>query len=240
MESPSDLDPAAVRAEKVKVLRSLRPIGRGEAALHTVRGQYVAGMVEGRAMPAYVEERGAPSGAETFVAIRAHVDNWRWAGVPFYLRTGKNLQQRRTEIVIQFKGVPHSVFGREGSGDLTPNQLVIRLQPEEDISLLMMNKTEGLSRDGMRLGAVPLSLSGGGVHRPDRRIAYERLLLDALDGNSTHFVGRAEVEQAWAWVDGIARGWAEGGVPLRTYPAGSWGPSAAHALTEREGRHWNE
>ena len=240
MEPPSDLDPDAVRAEKVKVLRSLRPIGRDEAALDTVRGQYVAGIVEGRAMPGYVEERGAPTGAETFVAIRAHIDNWRWAGVPFYLRTGKNLQQRRTEIVIQFKSVPHSVFGREGSRDLTPNQLVIRLQPEEDISLLMMNKTQGLSRDGMRLGAVPLSLSGGGVHQPDRRIAYERLLLDALDGNSTHFVGRAEVEQAWAWVDGIARAWAEGGAPLRSYPAGSWGPSAAHALIEREGRHWNE
>lgn len=240
MEPPADLDPAAVQAEKVKVLRCLRPIGRDGAAQDTVRGQYVAGMIDGRSAPGYVEERGAVTDTETFVAIRAHIDNWRWAGVPFYLRTGKNLSQRRTEIVIQFKDVPHSVFGHEGSRDLTPNQLVISLQPEEDISLRMMNKTRGLSRDGMRLGPVSLGLSGAGAHQPDRRIAYERLLLDALEGNSTHFVGRAEVERAWEWVDGIARGWAEGGTPLRSYPAGSWGPSAAHALTEREGRHWNE
>ncbi|MBC6983395.1 glucose-6-phosphate dehydrogenase [Caulobacter sp. 17J80-11] len=239
MEPPSDLDPEAVRAEKVKVLKSLRPIGRAQVAEDTVRGQYAFGVVEGRAAPAYVDERGAASDTETYVAVRCEIDNWRWAGVPFFLRTGKRLGERRTEIVIQFKSVPHSIFAGEGRGDLGPNRLVIRLQPEEDISLHLMHKTPGLTRDGMRLASVPLSLSKG-AGAIDRRIAYERLLLDALDGNSTLFVGRAEVERAWEWVDGVAQGWREGRVPVRPYAAGSWGPAGAHALTERSGRHWHE
>lgn len=241
MEPPSELNPDAVRHEKLKVLRSLRPIGRREAANQTVRGQYVAGLVDGRPEPGYREERGGDSDTETYVAIRAEIDNWRWAGVPFYLRTGKRLAERRTEIVIQFRDVPHSIFGGEGRGDLTANRLVIRLQPEEDISLSVMNKTLGLTRDGMRLGPVSLSLSNGvGAAGRDRRIAYERLLLDALDGNTTLFVGRSEVETAWAWIDGIAEGWRDGRQTPKPYAAGAWGPPGACALTERDGRCWHD
>jgi glucose-6-phosphate 1-dehydrogenase len=241
MEPPSDLDPQAVRWEKLKVLRSLRPMDRAEVKHSTVRGQYVAGVVEGERVEGYVQERGAPTDTETYVAIRAEIDNWRWAGVPFYLRTGKRMPERRTEIVIQFKPVPHSIFAGEGRGDLVANQLVIRLQPEEDISLLLMNKTPGLSREGMRLEALPLSLSNGGKAKDGtRRIAYESLLLDALDGNSTLFVGREEVETSWAWVDGVEEAWRHAAHGPKPYAAGVWGPSAAHALTERSGRQWRE
>lgn len=241
MEPPSDLDPESVRNEKLKVLRSLRPIGHAEVGEHTVRGQYQEGMVENEVATSYSQERGSASDTETYVAIRAHIDNWRWAGVPFFLRTGKRLSQKRTEIVIQFKAVPHSIFSAAARRDLTPNQLVITLQPEEDISLVLMNKAAGLGPDGMSIGQVSLSLSNGGQEaRTDRRIAYERLLLDALDGNSTLFVGRSEVERAWEWVDGIATGWAENRLPVRPYAAGTWGPAAAHTLTESSGRHWRE
>ncbi len=243
MEPPSDMDPESVRNEKVKVLRSLRPMTRHDVQQNTVRGQYTSGVVAGEAVKGYLEERGAPSGTETFVAMRADIDNWRWAGVPFFLRTGKRLPERRTEIVIQFKPVPHSIFSGAGREDLVANQLVIRLQPEEDILLQLMNKTPGLSRDGMRLSQLPLSLSLKPEtfgEPPRRRIAYERLLLDALDGVSTLFVRRDEIEKAWEWVDGVERAWADSHVAPKPYAAGSWGPAGAFALVERNGREWRE
>jgi glucose-6-phosphate 1-dehydrogenase len=241
MEPPSDLDPDSVRSEKVKVLRSLRPIDRADAGRSTVRGQYAAGVIEGGAVRGYVDERGAPTDTETYVALRAEIDNWRWAGVPFFLRTGKRMPERRTEIVIQFRNVPHSIFAGESRADLVANQLVIRLQPQEDISLLVMNKAPGLARDGVRLEALPLSLSnGGGSPAGPRRIAYERLLLDALDGNSTLFVRRDEAEKAWEWVDGVAEAWRHAQIAPRPYAAGTWGPAGAYALTERSGRCWRD
>lgn len=230
MEPPSNLDPEAIRNEKVKVLRSLRAIGAGTVSEETVRGQYA---------PGYRGERGANSKTETYVAIRASIDNWRWSGVPFYLRTGKALADRRTEIAIEFKDVPHSVFEREGQLDLSPNRLIIRLQPEENISLQIMSKKSGLTRDGMRLSPVTLDITQGDLQQ-DRRIAYERLLLDAIEGNSTLFVGRSEVEQAWRWVDGIIEGWSEAASDLEEYPSGSWGPDGARALVERDGRNWRD
>ena len=243
MEPPADMEPDSVRNEKVKVLRSLRPFTRGDVQANSVRGQYTAGVVGGQEAKAYEQERGQATGTETFVALRADIDNWRWAGVPFFLRTGKRLPERRTQIAIQFKPVPHSIFGNAAKDDLVANQLVIDLQPDEDIELLLMNQAPGLSRGGMRLQSLPLSLSllkaySGPNAR--RRIAYERLLLDAMQGNSTLFVRRDEVEQAWTWVDGVADAWAEAGMAPKPYAAGSWGPAGAFALIERSERAWHD
>ena len=240
MEPPSHFDASAVRDEKVKVLRSLRPIGRESVAVETVTGQYAAGAVDGAAVPGYLDELGAPSGTETFVAVKAHVDNWRWKGVPFYLRTGKRLPTRRSEIFIQFKGVPHSIFAARGAR-VQPNKLLISLQPEENIRLLVMAKQPGLDREGIRLREVPLDLGMANAFADTRRrIAYERLILDLLEGDPTLFVRRDEVEAQWEWIDGIRDGWSANGITPKPYGAGAWGPSAAIALTERDGVSWRE
>ncbi len=159
--------------------------------------------------------------------------------MPFFLRTGKGLPDRRTQIVIQFKPLPHSIFGPQTDQEVQANRLVIDLQPNEDISLLLMNKKPGLAQDGLHLQALPLSLNlNDGKQR--RRIAYERLLLDALNGNPALFVRRDEVELAWAWVDGVAETWSALNIAPKPYAAGSWGPAGAFALLERSGRAWNE
>ncbi len=233
MEPPASLDPDSVRNEKVKVLRSLRPISGPEVARKVVRGQYRAGVSDGRAVPGYESESGGrASDTETFVAIEAHIDNWRWAGVPFYLRTGKRLAARRSEIVIQFRDVPHSIFA---GNELLANRLTIRLQPEEQISLLLMNRTPSLEQTELKPLALNLSLSDAFSHRR-RRIAYERLLLEALHGSSTLFVRRDEAETAWSWIDAIL----DARQTPAPYAAGSWGPSDAFALTERNGHGWYE
>lgn len=236
MEPPAHFDATAVRDEKVKVLRALRGVTAGE----TVTGQYRAGAIAGQAVPGYDEELGKDSGTETFVAIKAHVDNWRWKGVPFYLRTGKRMPKRVTEIVIQFRCVPHSIFAGKGA-TMQPNRLVIGIQPEENITLSLMAKVPGLDREGIRLRSVPLNIAmpdafSGAV----RRIAYERLLLDLVEGDQTLFVRRDEVEAQWEWVDAIRAGWEAEGITPKTYTAGSWGPSAAIALAERDGVTWHE
>jgi glucose-6-phosphate 1-dehydrogenase len=243
MEPPADMEPDSVRNEKVKVLRSLRRFTRLDVQDKSVRGQYTAGVVGGKTVDGYEAERGQKTGTETFVAMRADIDNWRWAGVPFFLRTGKRMPEKRTQIAIQFKPVPHSIFGSNSTADLAPNRLVIDLQPDEDIKLSLMNKAPGLSKGGMRLQSLPLSLSllntyeGAGGRR---RIAYERLLLDVIQGDATLFVRRDEVEEAWRWVDGVADAWAEAGQAPKPYAAGSWGPSGAFALIERFGRDWSD
>jgi glucose-6-phosphate 1-dehydrogenase len=234
MEPPPDAGADSVRDEKVKVLKSLRRFERVNAHQNSVRGQYKAGVVEGKQVPAYVDEKGAPSDTETFVALRADIDNWRWGGVPFYLRTGKRLPERRTQIAIQFKPLPHFIFGERAEEDVIANRLVIDLQPDEDISLLLMNRRPGIS--GNRLQALPLSLSLDDGGR--RRIAYERLLLDVLAGNQALFVRRDEVELAWSWIDSVANTWTDLGIAPKPYAAGSWGPAGAFALLERTGRAW--
>ncbi|QOC23029.1 glucose-6-phosphate dehydrogenase [Wenzhouxiangella sp. AB-CW3] len=240
MEPPSHFEPAAVRNEKIKVLRSLRPIGGPDLAGHSVAGQYTAGAIDGKAVPGYVEEVGEKTRTETFVGLRAHIDNWRWSGVPFYLRTGKRMPRRMTEIYFQFRSVPHSIFPA-AEAQMQPNALIIRLQPEESISLSLMNKTPGLDRDGVKLSQVALDLNlHDAFEDKRRRSAYERLYLDALEGNSTLFVRRDEVETAWEWVDGIIDGWHKAGIEPKGYPAGTWGPSSAVALTERHGHSWRE
>jgi glucose-6-phosphate 1-dehydrogenase len=240
MEPPASFTPSAVRNEKVKVLWSLRPITQADVGVHTVTGQYAEGYAGGRAVPGYREEEGAnkSSDTETFVAIRAEIDNWRWAGVPFYLRTGKRLQRRSSEIVIQFKSAPTNIFAEVGAS-LAPNVLLIKLQPDEMITLSLMHKKAGLNE--MALEQVGLDLSIEDAQAGSRRrIAYERMLLDVLRGNSSLFVRRDEVEAAWRWIDGIIDGWRATGQKPRPYGAGSWGPSAAIGLPERFGHSWHE
>ena len=241
MEPPASYEATAVRDEKVKVLRSLRLVGPEE----TVTGQYQAGAIDGHAVPAYAEELGSKSGTETFVAIKAHIDNWRWKGVPFYLRTGKRMPARTTEIVVAFRRVPHSIFAgpnRHGGGARSePNRLVIGIQPRENITLSLMAKVPGLDRDGLRLRAVPLDIAMDDAFAgPTKRIAYERLLLELIEGDQTLFVRRDEVEAQWDWIDAIRASWAEHGTVPKSYTAGSWGPSAAIALAERGGVTWHE
>jgi glucose-6-phosphate 1-dehydrogenase len=240
MEPPHQFEPNEVRNEKTKVIRSLRPITAATVGSNTVRGQYGAGSAAGLAVPGYNQEPGAKGGSETetFVALRAEIDNWRWAGVPFYLRTGKRMQSRRTDIAIQFKSVPHNIFAAD-EPTLAANRLVIRLQPTESVVLQILSKQPGL--EGVRLREVPLELSLPKDESGGRtRIAYERLLLDALKGNTTLFVRRDEVEAAWHWVDGIQSSWRATRQGVKPYPAGTWGPTAAIALTERHGHSWYE
>jgi glucose-6-phosphate 1-dehydrogenase len=239
MEPPSQFDPSAVRNEKLKVLRSLRPIDAADATTHSVAGQYTAGAIDGAAVPGYREELGRSSGTETFVALRAHVDNWRWSGVPFYLRTGKRLPSRCTEIWLQFRAVPYSIFGSEAR--IEPNALLIQLQPEERISLTLMSKTPGLDRSGLKFSQVALDLDlHDAFEQVRKRTSYERLYLDALEGNGTLFVRRDETEAAWLWVDGIFKAWKEAGMTPKNYPAGTWGPASSVALIERHGHSWRE
>ncbi|NEZ04859.1 glucose-6-phosphate dehydrogenase [Wenzhouxiangella sp. XN201] len=240
MEPPSHFEPTAVRNEKLKVLNSLRPMTGEALDKNTVAGQYTAGAIDGQAVPGYLEELGKDSRTETYVALRAHIDNWRWSGVPFYLRTGKRMPHRLTEIYIRFRPVPHSIYGTAG-GAMQPNALIIRLQPEEHIALCLMNKKPGLDRDGVQLSQVALDLDRhNAFDQEHRRLAYERLYLDAIEGNSTLFVRRDEVETAWGWVDSIYEGWQKREAAPKAYPAGTWGPSSAVALTERHGHSWRE
>ncbi len=232
MEPPGQFDSGAVRDEKVKVLRALRRMTPETIRTDTVVGQYGAGAIGNARVGSYVEDLGKASGTDTFVAIKAHIDNWRWQGVPFYLRTGKRLPARKTEVAIQFKPVPHSMFATRG-GKLEANRLRLRLQPEEDVRLSVMAKVPGLDRDGVRLEEVGLDLSlanAFGAHR--RRIAYERLMLDFLEGDSTLFVRRDEVEAQWRWIDSINTNWDAAKMAPQVYDAGSWGPASDFESSE--------
>jgi glucose-6-phosphate 1-dehydrogenase len=239
MEPPIALDADSVRSEKVKVLKSLKPITGAEVASATVRGQYRAGAIAGKPVPGYLEEPDAKAGSEreTYVAIRAEIDNWRWAGVPFYLRTGKRLPQRTSEIVVQFKSPPHYIYPTYGS--IPPaNRLIMRLQPNEGIRFQMLNKSPGPGELRLQQTALDLSFADTfGNIIPD---AYERLLLDVIRGRPTLFMHVDEVEAAWTWTDSILDAWGQMNVPAKSYTSGSWGPSAAIALIERDGRTWHE
>jgi glucose-6-phosphate 1-dehydrogenase len=239
MDPPVSLDADRVRDEKLKVLRALRPMEPHEVAGLTVRGQYIQGAIDGKPVAGYLADLGAeePSGTESFVALKAEVRTWRWAGVPFYLRTGKRLPSKVSEIVIQFRAPPFSIFPPE-SAEWRPNTLIIRLQPEEGMRLEMMTKDPGPG--GLRLSPTGLDISFEktfGKRFPD---AYERLLMDTVRGNPTLFMRHDEVEAAWAWVEPILEAWAARPDHPRPYPAGSWGPTAAIALIERDGRTWHE
>ena len=238
MEPPNSIHPDAVRDEKLKVLNALRPLSAAEVETRSVRGQYRAGAIDGRGVPAYRDEPDIPEGSrtETYVAIRAELENWRWSGVPFYLRTGKRMAERVAEIVVNFRAVPHSIF--PGSGAATPgNRLVIRLQPEEELKLFMMAKVPG---DTLRLKPVELNLDFAEQFRQRPMEAYERLLMDAIRGNLTLFMRRDELDAAWRWCEPILHGWQSSDEGPKPYTAGSWGPAAASALVGRDGVVWRE
>jgi glucose-6-phosphate 1-dehydrogenase len=213
----------------------LRPLVDGDVEANTVRGQYVPGQLDGKLVPGYLEELGENSETETFVAIRAHIDNWRWAGVPFYLRTGKRMKERCAEIIVEYKNVSHNVYD-ETVGGIEPNRLVIRLQPEESIQLTLMSKR--LDNLEMQLRPVTLDLDlsknyENGFHSD----AYKRLMLDAAAGNASLFIHRDEVRQAWAWIDPIINHWKTAGMPA-LYRAGTWGPDDADELLAENNHTW--
>lgn len=235
MEPPLDLEPDTVRDEKNKVLKALRPITSQSARAVSVRGQYARGASNGQAVPGYAEELGAASATETFVAIKANIDNWRWRGAPFYLRTGKRMTSRRSEIIVQFKEVAHPLIATEKDA-LKPARLVIRLQPDEGMRLMLMTKDPGPG--GMRLRYVPLNLSYADAFSARYPDAYERLLMAIVRGDLALFMRRDEVETAWRWVDGILRAWESDGAPIHSYAAGTDGPVQAAMLLDRDGREW--
>ncbi|MFC4699662.1 glucose-6-phosphate dehydrogenase [Glaciecola siphonariae] len=243
MEPPTTLDADSIRDEKLKVLKALRPINASNINEKSVRGQYSSGFVSGHEVPGYLEEEDAnqKSRTETFVALKVEIDNWRWAGVPFYLRTGKRLPTKVSEIVIYFKRQPHNLFGASFS-QLPPNKLVIRLQPEEGVEVTVMNKVPGLTSTGaMDLQKSKLDLSFS-EEFADQRIAdaYEKLLLEVMIGNQALFVRRDEVEQAWTWVDSIIKAWKSSSEGPEQYQAGTWGPVSSIGLLAKEGRSWYE
>jgi glucose-6-phosphate 1-dehydrogenase len=239
MEPPAAFDAQAVRDEKAKVLRAIRPFTTPqEVAVNTIRGQYGPGAIFGKAVPGYRQEKGVPpeSNTESYVAARFFVDNWRWSGVPFYLRHGKRLPKRDTEISIHFKPAPLALFQHTAADELQPNVLVLQIQPDEGISLRFESKLPGPS---IRLRSVEMNFhygTGFGVQTTD---AYERLLMDAMMGDTTLFTRRDEVELMWLLATSILQGWSN--IPPPTFPnyrAGSWGPAVSDDLIGRDGRTW--
>jgi glucose-6-phosphate 1-dehydrogenase len=238
MEPPANASADAIRDEKLKVLRSLRRIRADDVATQTVRGQYRAGAINGTAVPGYLEEAGvsAQSRTETYAAVRTEIDNWRWAGVPFLIRTGKRMAERRAEIVLNFRPVPHSIFG-ESLRNVIANRLVITLQPEESVRLYMKAKQPGI---GVQLTDVYLDLDFRQAMRTRVADAYERLILDVIRGDLTLFVRDDELTAAWEWVDPILHAWKHAADAPKPYPSGSWGPAAATLLAAKCGSAWRE
>jgi glucose-6-phosphate 1-dehydrogenase len=238
MEPPVAFDPNAVRDEKVKVLRAIRPLAEEEVAQATVRGQYTKGWVLGERVAGYREEHAVAQGSltETFAALRLFVDNWRWAGVPFYIRAGKRLPKRATEIRIAFKRPPHLTFGRDAAADLEPNAITLRIQPEEGISLRFGAKVPSA---GVKLRSVTMDFDYASSFLVETPEAYERLLLDCMIGDPTLFTRSDEVEAAWTLIDPIEAAWRDDRPQLQTYEAGTWGPAGAGKLLESDGREWH-
>lgn len=238
MEPPSTMAPEAVRDEKVKVLQALKPIKGDDISEYVVRGQYESGMSDNQMVPRYRDEDGVDEDSltDTFVALKAEIDNWRWAGVPFYLRTGKRLAERVCEIVVQFKEVPHSIFDMQHKKTMA-NKLVFRLQPDEGVRLQMFEK-----RVGPQMLVQPMTLSLQDDVDKNKRVpeAYERLLADALNLNPTLFLREDELKTAWQWVDPIIQSWVNTDQRPDSYSAGSWGPAAATLLLAKDGRLWEE
>ena len=240
MEPPNSLEAESIRDEKVKIVKALRPIDAASVKDHVVRGQYSQGVIDGKTVPGYFDEDGCEStnsDTETFVAIKAHVDNWRWSGVPFYLRTGKRMPDKVTEIIIQYKALPHHIFGDGEAAE--PNRLIIRLQPNEGIEMTMVSKRQSL-KDKLSLQTHTLNFD----FREDADIdripdAYERLFLDAINGDPSLFVGREEIEESWRWCDQLIAACQQCDVNVNAYQAGSWGPSKSELLIDRDGRGWH-
>ncbi|GAA6204339.1 MULTISPECIES: glucose-6-phosphate dehydrogenase [Thalassotalea] len=241
MEPPADLSAESIRAEKLKAVKALVPIDRSNVKDKTVRGQYADGYLNGNPVPGYLNEEGAntSSNTETFVAIKAEIDNWRWAGVPFYLRTGKRMPAKHSEIVVHFKEQAHNIF-KDSHADLPANKLTIRLQPDEGVELQMMNKIPGIASQ-MHIQENKLDLSFSDTYENQRVVdAYERLMLEVINGNQSLFVSRDEVEAAWTWADSIIDAWKSTNEAPKAYAAGSWGPVSSISLIARDDRQWVE
>lgn len=238
MEPPYSLDPDVVRNAKMEVLRSLRPIRGDDVDRSTVRGQYSEGIAHGQRVPGYRREAGVnpDSTTETYVAVKCVVENWRWSGVPFYLRTGKALPKRASEIAVQFKEVPRILFNANPAEPLPPNVLILRIQPEEGLSMRMISRVPGTRE---QTHPVEMQFKYSEVFGRPSPEAYERLLLDVMIGDASRFMRRDAVEASWAWITDILDGWAQQGTRwLPEYQAGSWGPVEADRLIQRDGRNW--
>jgi len=239
MDPPDNLSADSIRDQKVKVLKALRPITADNYQQHVVRGQYVGGSIDGRSVPGYLHEEGANpvSKTETFIALKLEIDNWRWAGVPFYLRTGKRLPTKQSQVIIHFKPQPHFIFD-PAQRDQAHNRLIIQLQPDEGISLQIQTKDQGLDA-GNRLRSGPLQLNFSETFDQERVAdAYERLLLEVIQGNQYLFVRKDEVLHAWQWCDQVLQLSEQHSSLLQPYFAGSWGPEAANKLLQNDGREW--
>ncbi|HET9732892.1 MAG TPA: glucose-6-phosphate dehydrogenase [Acidimicrobiales bacterium] len=237
LEPPATVDATGIRDEKVKLLRAVEVMTPDEVVGRVVRGQYDTGWVEGKEVPAYRQEPDVSpdSSTDTFVAMRLAVDNWRWAGVPIFVRTGKRLPKRVTEVALRFQRVPHLPFASSLARDLDVNELVVRVQPDEGVTIAFGAKVPG---PGFKVRTVSMDFSYGAAFLEQPHDAYERLLLDSMIGDPTLFIRSDEVEQSWRIVDPILEAWQDPGIPLYRYPAGSWGPGAADRLLEATGRHW--
>jgi glucose-6-phosphate 1-dehydrogenase len=237
MEPPVTFDPGPVRDEKNKVLQALRPIDPAKVDEVALRAQYAGGYVGGRQVPGYRQEKGvrADSTTETYAALRLQIDSWRWAGVPFYLRTGKRLPRRASEIAVRFHRTPHMIFRRRTDSGLVPNTLVIRIQPDEGISLTVVAKEPGPE---MRLGPVTLDFKYNDVFGGEPPEAYERLLLDAIHGDATLYARGDWVEGAWELLEPVIEAWSRRPAGLPTYEAGTWGPAEANGFIARDGGAW--
>jgi glucose-6-phosphate 1-dehydrogenase len=236
MEPPVSLDAPAIREAKLNVLRALRPVARGKARAQVVRGRYTPGTIDGEPVPGYLQEPGVPadSRTETFVALKAYIDNWRWSGVPFYLRTGKRMARRASAIFIQFKSVPQILFNR--AGELPPDALTLRIQPDEGFSFEVIAKQPGLD---LSIRPVRMNLRYESEFSRVSPDAYERLLLDVMEGDRTLFVSDSFVEKSWEFIQSILDQWHDDAtIPLPEYAAGSWGPEAAEELIRADGRAW--
>lgn len=239
MEPPADLSAESIRSEKLKAIKALIPIDINNVNEKAVRGQYAQGNLNGISVPGYLQEEGAntESTTESFVAIKAEIDNWRWSGVPFYLRTGKRMPCKHSEIVVHFKAQPHNIF-KDSYSDLPANKLTIRLQPDEGVELQVMNKIPGITTQ-MDIQENKLDLSFSDTNDNERVVdAYERLMLEILNGNQSLFVSRDEVEAAWKWADSIINAWQETNEEPAPYAAGSWGPESSNTLISQDNRQW--
>jgi glucose-6-phosphate 1-dehydrogenase len=240
MEPPATIDAQGIRDEKVKLLRAVDVMSPEEVSRGVVRAQYDEGLAEGAAVPAYRQEEGVDpkSTTETYVALRLNVDNWRWSGVPFYVRTGKRLHRRVTEVALQFNRVPHLPFAAALSRGLGPNALILRIQPDEGITLRFGAKVPGQS---FEVRSVSMEMDWSEEFGAEPAEAYERLLLDAMAGDPTLFIRSDEVCEAWRIVEPVLEAWqADDSFPLGRYPAGSWGPRDADLLLAGDGRRWRE
>ena len=236
MEPPVSIQSESVRDEKLKVLKSLAPFTSDNIAVNSVRAQYLEGISKGEAACSYLDEEGVDSKnqTETFVALKLEINNWRWSGVPFYLRTGKRMQSKSSEIVVRYKTVPHNIFSK--GAHLEPDQLVLRIHPDEGIDLKLNTKRPGVS--GYDLENLPLDLNLNEYHEIGHQDCYERLLLDVIKGNPSLFVRRDEIEASWKWIDNIINLWKSEDVPMEEYISGGWGPSNADLLIKRDFRAW--